>query len=296
MSFGDNLKKLRKLKKINQKELGKVLGIGQTTIANYESGNRFPNPAMLKEIAAYFDVSIDSLLSESGIDLDLLEIKNSPFDYDKLQKLFEAYLRNGDEVSASLLISSNTYSKDELVCIYEKVIRKTLIHVGKAWEDGIIDIATEHYISSIVFNIISNLTITNTHLLSPKETNEAAICVAFYAEHHTMGIRIVSDYLKLLGYKTYFVGNNTPIDSLIKMIIAIDAKLLAISVTMDYHIEGTQNMIKLLKSDERTSHLKIILGGQALQRNRHVINKLEADGYAENFNDLSTIINKFQRD
>ena len=63
MSFGDNLKKLRKAKGLSQQELGEIFGLSDRTIGHYEANERFPKSAqLLMSIARYFEVPIDYLL------------------------------------------------------------------------------------------------------------------------------------------------------------------------------------------------------------------------------------------
>ena len=66
-SFGDNLKRIRTQLNMNQKDLGDKLGIGQTTIANYEKGVRFPTGELLKRIGEVLNVSIDQLMGHQVI-------------------------------------------------------------------------------------------------------------------------------------------------------------------------------------------------------------------------------------
>lgn len=60
--FANNLKELRRAKKVTQQKLSEVLGYGYTAIANYESGRNEPSLRDLVRIADFFDVSIDELL------------------------------------------------------------------------------------------------------------------------------------------------------------------------------------------------------------------------------------------
>ncbi len=61
-TFGERLKKLREEHNITQAEFAGVIGVGRTTIANYESNFSEPNLDVLIKIARYFKVSIDYLL------------------------------------------------------------------------------------------------------------------------------------------------------------------------------------------------------------------------------------------
>jgi HTH-type transcriptional regulator, competence development regulator len=58
----NKLIELRKAKKLRQEDIAKILGIGRTTYAMYEQGNREPDFDTLNKIADYFEVSIDHLL------------------------------------------------------------------------------------------------------------------------------------------------------------------------------------------------------------------------------------------
>lgn len=60
--FKDNLKKLRKSKGITQDTIAQQLNISRPTYTRYETGEREPDYQMLKQIALFFNVSIDYLL------------------------------------------------------------------------------------------------------------------------------------------------------------------------------------------------------------------------------------------
>lgn len=63
MTFGDNLKKARKIKGFTQKDLAKIIGVKRSTIAGYETKNQEPSYQILKKIARVLDCSIDALLA-----------------------------------------------------------------------------------------------------------------------------------------------------------------------------------------------------------------------------------------
>jgi transcriptional regulator with XRE-family HTH domain len=64
--LGERLAALRKEKGLSQAELAKLLNIGQSTIAMYERNRRTPDPATLKRLADFFDVSVDYLLGRTN--------------------------------------------------------------------------------------------------------------------------------------------------------------------------------------------------------------------------------------
>ncbi len=75
--FAYRFKHLRQLRKLNQAELGEILGVKKQTISNWENNNIMPSVAMLERIADYFHVTTDYLLGRDGPfddDLNLLDI------------------------------------------------------------------------------------------------------------------------------------------------------------------------------------------------------------------------------
>ena len=56
------LKELREEKKLTQKEFGVQIGYSQRAISNWETGITEPNIENLKQIAAFFNVSVDYLI------------------------------------------------------------------------------------------------------------------------------------------------------------------------------------------------------------------------------------------
>lgn len=75
----ENLKKLRKSKGLSQAAFAKEIHASQNTVSQWEKGVRQPNNETLKEIAKYFNVSIDYLLGENNISSADLELQGIDF-------------------------------------------------------------------------------------------------------------------------------------------------------------------------------------------------------------------------
>lgn len=71
--FKDNLLFLRKKNNLTQVQLGLKIGVGRTTITNYESGVSEPSYELLQNIVKQLDVSIDEIINT---DIQLMEEDN----------------------------------------------------------------------------------------------------------------------------------------------------------------------------------------------------------------------------
>ena len=63
MEFNEKLQELRKARELTQEELAEALFVSRTAISKWESGRGYPSIDSLKQIANYFSISIDELLS-----------------------------------------------------------------------------------------------------------------------------------------------------------------------------------------------------------------------------------------
>lgn len=75
------LKNLRVSKKLSQRELANLLKVAPNTLSQWERGVRNPDPSTLKEIADFFNVSLDYLLgraNSSSTELEKNSISNLP--------------------------------------------------------------------------------------------------------------------------------------------------------------------------------------------------------------------------
>lgn len=65
MKFNERLKELRKELGLTQSDVGKHLGVGRTTVSEYESGKIVPKQDNLVKLASFLGVSVDYLTGVS---------------------------------------------------------------------------------------------------------------------------------------------------------------------------------------------------------------------------------------
>ena len=75
MEFCEKLQQLRKSRGLTQEELAEALYVSRTAVSKWESGRGYPGIDSLKEIASYFSVTIDELLSGDKL-LSIAEKEN----------------------------------------------------------------------------------------------------------------------------------------------------------------------------------------------------------------------------
>ena len=279
-TFGMNLKNARKELNMNQQALGDAIGVGQTTIANYEKGLRFPTGDLLKKIAEILNVSIDVLLGHEVLSRHALEPDTDMVQY---QKRFLAHLLNGEEQNAIVMVWDLQPSVDNLVMIYEELLMTTMYDIGLLWKAGDLSIPTEHYASHVVHKIIAML---STIPATVPKNNKNALCMSMSPESHTIGIKMISEYMNLMGIQSYYIGTNIPADSLADMLIKKKIDVVAISITLATHLDHLDHLIKVIKGNPALKNIKVIVGGQGIANQESLLDQLNIDGIASGFTTL----------
>lgn len=60
--MGNRIRELRRAKNLTMKELGRELGVAESTISQYETGKRQPDNETLLRLGEFFDVTVGYLL------------------------------------------------------------------------------------------------------------------------------------------------------------------------------------------------------------------------------------------
>ena len=66
MDYGKKIKELRKLNKLSQVDLGKIIGVDRSAISSYETGRRKVSLHRLKQLSKALHVKIDYFLDEDS--------------------------------------------------------------------------------------------------------------------------------------------------------------------------------------------------------------------------------------
>ena len=73
MKFGDNLRKLRKSKKLSQEELAEKVMVSRQSVSKWETGEAYPEMNNILELCKIFNCNIGDLVNDNMIDLDSLD-------------------------------------------------------------------------------------------------------------------------------------------------------------------------------------------------------------------------------
>ena len=138
--LGERIANLRKSKGISQEELADVLLTSRQAISKWERGESDPDIGRLKDLAVYFNVSIDYLL---GYDMENVSVNNF------IERTKECIKNNAYDISVDeirMVVSRNKNNFDLLMAVIEYLIEYYLINR----EETVIDLLIQ-YIENAIF-------------------------------------------------------------------------------------------------------------------------------------------------
>jgi methanogenic corrinoid protein MtbC1 len=186
----------------------------------------------------------------------------TPLANDSLSALQERYLSaqlRGDRREAlRLLVDEGLVQGIPLPDIHLKVIQPAQYELGRLWQENRISVAQEHLATAISLLALSHL---YRHLPRDPSKGKVVMLSCVTGELHDVGARMASDFLEMAGFDVRFLGANVPTEHLVRMVREQQPDLLALSVTMTYHLPALREALEQVRT--MAPRLPIAVGGLA---------------------------------
>jgi MerR family transcriptional regulator, light-induced transcriptional regulator len=164
--------------------------------------------------------------------------------------------------------------------VYRQVFRPTLCEIGRLWHTSQISVAQEHYCTATTQLVMSLL---YPHVLNGIRKNRSIVVACAGGELHELGARMVSDFFEMEGWDSHFLGANTPPESIVRAVADRRPDVLALSVTMTFHVHEVRATISSLRQHSRLyprHRTRILVGGYPFNISTGLWRNVGADGYA----------------
>ncbi|WP_338543072.1 cobalamin B12-binding domain-containing protein [Paenibacillus tundrae] len=198
--------------------------------------------------------------------------------YGKAAQAYLSALLDGKRREAYHIVETELEGGASIRDIYQYIFQPVQYEIGRLWQISQISVAQEHFCTAATQACIS--------LLYPRWLVEAghgkklvAACVG--SEQHEIGLRMLTDVFEMEGWDTYYLGANVPNGSLVEAIQRHKGDVVAISVTMTYHLHLAKELIQMIRSNPATAHVKIMVGGYPFNIDQDLWKTIGADGYAQ---------------
>lgn len=265
------LKRIFRLHQLDLKFLDKMFKVFQTHLKSHYNFN--------------IDDLIDALPHEDNYKPIILS-------HNKLEKEMKKYMNlvlDAKRNDAKDYILSLIENKINISDIYLYVFQESLREVGELWMKGEVSIAMEHYFTASTQYIMSTLYDT---IFTGEIHSKKVLACAVGSELHEIGIRMVADLFQLNGWDSRYLGASVPINEIVDYAVDFKPQVIALGITMGYHISDLQRVVRLLKSEAILKNTKIIVGGLPFINNEELFKSIGADAYSINALDGIRVANE----
>lgn len=171
----------------------------------------------------------------------------------------------GDEYECGQVLDRAFREKTPLLDIYQDILAPAMGMVGAWYKVQAIDEAQEHMASAITERMMAR----TAQITGPmRRLGKTAVLGCAENAHHVIGLRMLSDYLRLRGWRTLYLGANVPHKSFLATVVANQPQVVMLSCAS---MEGTETTIHLIRqlSELKTKrpNFQIGVGGGAIAEN-----------------------------
>ncbi|MHB8164770.1 MAG: cobalamin B12-binding domain-containing protein, partial [Methanoregula sp.] len=187
-------------------------------------------------------------------------------------------------------LTAGTTVHDIYLGVFQPVLRET----GKLWQQNEATVAQEHYVTGTIRQIMGRMhdRVAGSGRKIKQKQKKSVVAASVGEELHDIGIRMVADFFTIDGWEVYYTGANTPVKCILETARDRKADVVALSITMPSRLPDVQYLIRSLRADAGTAHVKIIIGGYPFAILPDLWKQVGADAYAAGADDAVAAANR----
>ena len=165
-------------------------------------------------------------------------------------------------------------AKVPLIDLYQDLLGSAMAQVGNWYKSGEITEAQEHMASSITERIMARV----SHIVGPsRRIGKKAMLGCAPNSWHVIGLRMISDVLRMRGWKSLFLGANVPEVGFLMAVETHEPDLVLVSCGAEESLPETLGLIRSLADMRRKRNFAIGAGGYAVIANESLARESGAD-------------------
>ncbi len=231
-----------------------------------------------------YDKAMDRIIKE-GLEHLMMEARPSEtflteeLPYSVLAMKYLEFLLKGERFQASELIQNEMKQGAPIKEIYLQVFQNTQYEIGRLWQTGKISVAQEHYCTAASQFVMAQL---YPYIFRTANRGMTVVACCVGNELHEIGIRMIADFMELSGFNTYYLGANTPAESIISTLVEHKPCVLAVSATMAFHVAEVAELIQKVRKVKECDDVLIMAGGYPFNVDKDLWKTVGADCHARN--------------
>jgi methanogenic corrinoid protein MtbC1 len=165
--------------------------------------------------------------------------------------------------AVSIALDAVVGGRIEIADLYTQVLGPLLVSVGSRWRHGTERVWREHFASHVVSTIIEALYPTVARLSAEVAVRGETVLLACPPDElHELGLRMLADRFDLAGYRTVFLGADTPINEIITAASAVGADTVIMAVATTFERVELRALVQAMS--QQLPGVRLRVGGPAV--------------------------------
>ncbi|MDA0161137.1 cobalamin-dependent protein [Solirubrobacter ginsenosidimutans] len=173
----------------------------------------------------------------------------------ELRQRYVDALVAGDQAAAVRLVED---SDADVRSLYLDVLQPALYEIGHRWEEAEISVAQEHLATATTQSLMARLA---ERFVGGTRRGRKVLIACADGELHSIGVRMIADFLDADGWDVLFVGALSPSAAVADLARAQAVDVVALSAALPARVPELVNAVRVLRALEPPP--VIAVGGQA---------------------------------
>jgi MerR family transcriptional regulator, light-induced transcriptional regulator len=162
-----------------------------------------------------------------------------------------------DSAAARRAIDAAVSGEFSVEDIYLEVMQPALYEIGHRWALGDLNVAQEHYATTVAQSLLDVLSASRPH---PPSDGRLALITATPEEQHTLGARMLADFLEADGWEVLLLGAGPPARDVVELVDLERPDVVALSTSTAGVLPGVVELVRALA--ELQPRPLILVGGR----------------------------------
>lgn len=195
-------------------------------------------------------------------------------------------LVDNDRERAARVLEDAVEGGATLADVYLGIVCPALVEIGLLWQQNEIGVADEHMCTAVTQHAMTRLFGRIRAQSNPTPRGLTAVIACVGGDMHDIGPRMASELLELDGWRTVFLGANTPVEEIVNAAISSGADLVAVAAGTSFALAGVLDLVERLRATPETAGTKVLVGGRPFAVAPGLWREIGADGCPANAREL----------
>ncbi|CAN5414948.1 hypothetical protein BH11ARM2_BH11ARM2_15260 [soil metagenome] len=209
-------------------------------------------------------------------------------DFGSLSLEYAKQAVQGNESECATIMDRAFRVQSSLIDIYERLLTPAMKLVGDWWQVKAIDESQEHMATAITERMMAKA----AQLTGPMHRSEqTALLGCAPGCRHTVGLRMIGDYLCLLGWRVLFLGADVPAKAFLASVRQHRPNMVLLSCGAEVSVSATEEMLRqlaALKAEGKGFALGV--GGGSAMDHQNAFRNAGANFVAAGLEEFSSIL------